>query len=148
MTDPSSSADPRPIFSSDWPWHFIPTRVHGVLDYAMGFLLIVLPFLPGFPKGPGNTMPFLVPIVLGAFAILYSLFTNYELGVVRWLHMIVHLYLDCISGVVLMIAPWLFSFEKRVYLPFVVLGVLEFGAAICTKTKPTTRSIASVDSKA
>ena len=144
-TDPSSSADPRPTFGHELPWRVIPTKLHGILDYGMGLFLIVLPFLPGFPKVQDSNMPLLVPTVLGSAVILYSLFTNYELGAVRWLHMVVHLLLDVLGGIILFVSPWAFSFEKEVYLPFVILGALEVGAALCTKNNTTTRSLASTN---
>ena len=55
----------------------LPTRIHGVLDYTVGALLIALPFLLGFGGGAQTW----VPVALGAAAIVYSLFTDYELGV-------------------------------------------------------------------
>lgn len=57
---------------------FLPTSVHGIVDYLVGALLIVAPLVLGFDQGGMET---LVPIVLGFSAILYSLLTDYELGV-------------------------------------------------------------------
>jgi hypothetical protein len=34
---------------------FIPTRIHGFLDYAVGVLLIVVPWLFGFAAGGAET---------------------------------------------------------------------------------------------
>ena len=67
---------------------FIPTGIHGVMDYLMGVLLIGIPFVVGFAPGAetgiavDNAATY-VPVVLGFGAIIYSLCTNYELGVVR-----------------------------------------------------------------
>ena len=55
---------------------FLPTRIHGIIDYAMGAVLIVLPFVMGFGRGPQVW----VPVILGVGAIVYSLMTDYELG--------------------------------------------------------------------
>src|SRR4051812_22747100 len=57
----------------------IPTRIHGIMDYLMGALLIVAPWLFGMGRGPAMW----IPIMLGAGALSYSLLTDYELGVVR-----------------------------------------------------------------
>jgi hypothetical protein len=110
----------------------LPTRIHGVLDYTVGALLIVLPFLLRFGMGPQT----LVPVALGAAAIAYSLCTDYELGVVRRLQMPAHLWLDGIGGVLLAASPWLFGFDTEVWIPHVVLGALEIGAAVITDTIP------------
>ncbi len=47
-----------------------------------------------------------------------------------------HLTLDLLSGVLLAASPWLFGFSGFVYVPHLVLGVLEVGAALMTKTTP------------
>lgn len=112
---------------------FIPTRVHGLLDYLVGLLLIAAPWLFNFDRGGAETW---VPVVLGAGALVYSLFTDYELGVVKRLPMGAHLTLDLLSGILLAASPWLFGFSEFVYLPHLVLGVLEVGAALMTKTTP------------
>lgn len=112
---------------------FIPTRVHGFMDYGMGILLIAAPWLFGFAAGGAETW---VPVILGAGAILYSLFTDYELGLVRSLSMPAHLGLDAMSGLLLAVSPWLFGFADLVYLPHLILGILEIGAALFTETTP------------
>ena len=112
---------------------FIPTRVHGIVDYAMGGLLIVAPWLLGFAAGGAETW---VPVILGFGAIGYSLFTDYEPGLVRRIPMRTHLGLDAASGVVLAASPWLFGFAELVYLPHLILGLLEIGAALTTRTTP------------
>lgn len=112
---------------------FIPTRVHGMVDYAMGALLIVAPWLLGFAAGGAETW---VPVILGLGAIGYSLFTDYELGLVRRIPMRTHLGLDAGSGVVLAASPWLFGFAELVYLPHLILGLVEIGAALTTRTTP------------
>ena len=112
---------------------FIPTRVHGIADYAMGGLLIVAPWLLGFAAGGAETW---VPVILGFGAIGYSLFTDYELGLVRRIPMRTHLGLDAASGAVLAASPWLFGFAELVYLPHLILGLLEIGAALTTRTTP------------
>jgi hypothetical protein len=112
---------------------FITTRTHGVLDYLMGALLIVAPYLLGFADGTAAQW---VPQILGAGAIVYSLLTDYELGAVRLIPMPVHLLLDIGSGVLLAASPWLFGFADRVFWPHVILGVLEIGAGIMTRTVP------------
>ena len=117
---------------------FIPTSVHGVLDYLMGGLLIATPWLFGFADDAGGAAMW-VPIVLGAGAILYSLFTDYELGVVRKLPMPIHLWLDLASGLTLAVAPFLFGYVEEganVWLTFLVLGLLEIGASLTTRTHP------------
>ena len=112
---------------------FIPTRVHGMADYLLGVLLIAAPWLFDFADGGAETW---LPVILGAGVILYSLLTDYELGVMRRIPMATHLLLDLGGGVLLAASPWLFGFAEDVYLPHLVLGLLEIGAALTTRTSP------------
>ena len=116
---------------------FIPTRVHGYLDYLMGLLLIAAPWLFDFANGGAETW---VPVILGAGAIVYSLMTDYELGVSRAISMRTHLTLDLLSGILLAASPWIFGFADEVYGPHLVLGLLEIGASLMTKQEPGTRT--------
>ncbi len=107
----------------------ISTKVHGILDYLVGILLIAAPWLFGFADAGAAAW---VPIILGVGLILYSLVTRYEWGVVGLIPMPVHLVLDAASGVFLAVSPWLFGFADLVFWPHVAVGVLEIGAAAMT----------------
>lgn len=111
----------------------INTRMHGYMDYIMGILLIASPWIFDFYAGGAETW---VPVFLGASAIIYSLLTDYELGVSRTISMRTHLTLDIVSGILLAASPWIFGFSERVWEPHLILGLLEIGTALMTKTKP------------
>lgn len=115
---------------------FIPTRVHGILDYLLGALLIAAPWLFGFAQGGAET---LVPSVLGASVILYSFFTDYELGVVKALSVSGHLWLDLLGGALLAVSPWLFNFVDVIVWPHFTFGVLETLVALFTRRLPSYR---------
>jgi hypothetical protein len=112
---------------------FLPTRIHGMLDYVVGIALIAAPWIFDFADGGGAKM--LVPIILGAGAILYSLMTDYELGIIHVIPMPVHLILDLASGAVLAASPWIFGFADEVKWPHVIFGLFEIGAALVTRTR-------------
>lgn len=123
------------------------TRVHGVLDYVVGLLLIVAPWLLGFADGGAETW---VPVVLGVAALGLSVFTDYELGLVRRIPMPTHLMVDLGSGLLLAASPWLFGFADGtathpdgVWVPHLVLGLAEIGAALMTKRVPSDRPAAA-----
>ncbi len=116
----------------------ISTKVHGVLDYMMGILLIATPWIFGFASNGWETW---VPVVLGVSVILYSLMTTYELGLSDNISMRKHLILDIVSGVVLAASPWIFGFADIVYLPHLVLGIAEVGAGVLTTTKVGERNM-------
>lgn len=113
----------------------ISTKAHGYLDYIMGVLLIGAPWIFGFARNGAETW---VPVVLGAGTILYSILTDYELGAARVISMRTHLILDMVGGLLLAVSPWLFGFAEDVWQPHLILGILEVGAALMTKSTPGT----------
>jgi len=114
---------------------FISTKTHGILDYLTGVILIAAPWVLGFAQQGAETW---VPVVLGAGAILYSLMTNYELGMTKLISMRTHLGLDLMSGMFLALSPWIFGFDELVYLPHLILGIAEVGASLMTYPIPYT----------
>lgn len=122
----------------------ISTKTHGYLDYIVGLLLIVAPWLFGFANDGAETW---VPVALGVSAIIYSLLTDYELGATRQISMRTHLGLDIFSGIFLAASPWIFGFSEYVYLPHLILGIGEIGVALMTETK-SSRSGASAGTRA
>lgn len=113
---------------------FINTRIHGIMDYAMGLLLIISPWLFGFADGGAAQW---VPIVLGLGALVYSMITDYELGLLKIISMKVHLGIDLAAGIFLAASPWIFGFSEEVYLPHLILGILEVGASLMTQEHPS-----------
>jgi hypothetical protein len=113
---------------------FLSTKVHGVLDYLVGILLIASPWLFDFARGGAETW---VPVILGAGAIIYSLMTDYELGLSRSISMRTHLTLDLCSGLLLAASPWLFGFNEYIYVPHLIFGLLEIGASLMTERTPS-----------
>ena len=118
---------------------FIPTSVHGMLDYLTGSVLLAAPELFGLKDVPSSA---LAPRLAGGGAAAYSLLTDYELGAVKVLPMPAHLVLDAASGALLVASPWLFGFSRsgsRYWIPHVVVGAFEILAALTSETQPSYR---------
>jgi hypothetical protein len=111
----------------------ISTKVHGVMDYLMGVLLIAAPWLLNFNRDGAETW---IPVILGVGVIVYSLMTDYELSISKTLSMKTHLTLDIASGIFLAASPWIFGFNDYVYLPHLILGIVEVGVGAMTETTP------------
>ena len=110
----------------------IPTRVHGLLDYLVGLLLIVLgASLYGEQAAAG-----LVPIILGAATLLYSVGTAYELGLLHVFHMPIHLCLDLLGGAALAASPWVFGFSDVVWAPHLIMGLTEIVVVMLSERTP------------
>ncbi len=112
---------------------FLPTRVHGIIDYVWGVALLGSPWILGFADVPAARW---IAVVFGLGAILYSLVTAYELGLVPVLPMPLHLVLDGVAGFILAITSWGFGFAGRVFWPFVLFGLFSVAASLVTRLRP------------
>jgi hypothetical protein len=108
------------------------SRAHGILDYLLGVLLILLPGVMNLPDGPAS----MVPTTLGAVTIFYSLLTRYEFGLLKVIPLRVHLGIDVVSGIFLAASPWFFNFAEQVWKPHAIIGVVEVASAILTGRAP------------
>jgi hypothetical protein len=115
---------------------FIPTRVHGILDYVNGSALLAAPELLRTKDEPRAA---LVSRLAGGGATASTLMTDFELGAVKAIPMPIHLTLDAVTGALLVGAPWLLGYAKggpRYWLPHALVGAAEVLAAAATKTEP------------
>jgi len=111
----------------------IPTRVHGVIDYVVGIALLAAPWLFQFDDNRDAT---LVPVAVGLAILLYSLLTDYELGVAKLIPMPAHLGLDVLGGIVLIASPWVLDFTDDVWWPHVVVGAMELLIVLLSSSQP------------
>src|SRR5215217_8087048 len=112
---------------------FIPTRVHGVLDYLTAGVLIAAPSTLGFRR---HSMQRWLPLALGVGTIGYSLLTDYELGLFKVIPMPMHLALDAANGALLAASPWLFGFAEETAAPHLGLGLFEIAVTASSQTAP------------
>ena len=111
----------------------IPTKVHGVIDYAAAATLILLPRLLNW-SDPVT----LLLTAMGVTTLLYSLVTRYELSVIKLLPMRGHLALDGLSALALLVAAFLLPSDgngERVGL--IAIGLFELGATLLTQAEPS-----------
>ncbi len=102
----------------------ISSRMHGMLDYPTGLLLIAAPVLFGF--GDAGAAAVAIPVVLGIMILLQALITNYEFSLVNLLPLVMHLASDVVGGIVLATTPFLIGFAEEgtnAWLPHVVVGL-------------------------
>lgn len=118
----------------------ISTRIHGILDYVVAAIFIVLPWIVGFSNymyGPWIMM------IVGVLNIIYSVMTRYELGYTGLISMRTHLLFDLILGAFLLSSPWLLNFEHRLISPHIIGGSVMIITSLCTQVnagkKPDTK---------
>jgi hypothetical protein len=113
----------------------VPTSVHGAVDQVVGPALVAAPELLRLQK---TSPEGLVPRINGAVAAVYSNLTDYELSLKNLIPMKVHLALDAMSGAALAAIPLATGAHRRGlrhWLPHTLIGALEIGMALTTKTR-------------
>jgi hypothetical protein len=106
----------------------IPLKVHNVLDYVIGVVLIACPYVFGFADVPAGRDLFLV---LGIAIIAYSLATRYPYSIFKWIPVNWHMALDVLLGVVLILGSYIFGYTDQITAWQVALHyVLGVGAII------------------
>lgn len=111
---------------------FIPTLVHGVIDYIVGLVVIAMPFMLGFQGATRMTL-----VALGIIAILYSLITDYELGVVRYLRVRFHLMLDIFFAIAMLTLPLFLDFPADLRWPNYLIGIAALTLVATTEIRAT-----------
>ncbi|WP_207423367.1 SPW repeat protein [Desertivirga brevis] len=111
---------------------FISRKAHAVLDYMAGIILIAAPWILGFADVEAAKWS---AVIVGAMILVMSFLTDYEGGGKKVLSMSAHLTMDVIAGIFLAASPWLLNFDEQVYLPHLIMGILEIGAGIFTVTQ-------------
>ena len=126
---------------------FVPTGLHAYFDYIGGIGLTTAPFVFGFSQIGGAAV--IIPMVLGIGLILYSLLTNYELGIpgLKVLPMSLHLIFDLVASAFLALSPFLFGFihqAPNAWLPHIVAGVAVIVLVLVSQTQyqPKARALA------
>jgi hypothetical protein len=103
---------------------FVPRPVHAVLDYTWGALFTAAPEIWGFSDN--DVAATLYSRFRGLSAIGASLFTRYELGLVRVIPFNVHLVIDLVSALSGFVSPQIFGFSKNKRTTQVVYGFCLF----------------------
>jgi hypothetical protein len=119
----------------------INTRLHGIMDYVTAFVLI-LPWICMFNVKGSDTLIF---TSLAAITALYSMFTDYEFGLIRLLPMKVHLVLDVAVAGTLIATPWLFPVTHYLFYWPVLLGILEIAIITFSSPDPYRKSQSDLD---
>lgn len=102
----------------------IPTKVHGIIDLVVALVLILAPFLFGFASVGGAAV--VIPITFGIVLAIYSLLTQYEVGLVKVITVPYHMMIDVILAAALALSPFLFGFADQAlnaWLPHIVVGL-------------------------
>ena len=90
-------------------FRFVTKQIHAYLDYPVAISLMALPFVLGL--GSSNPAALWLAFVTGVAALVLTLFTDHQLGVVRLLSYRFHLSVDLVVGIAFLVAPTLLGFS-------------------------------------
>jgi len=103
---------------------FISPRMHGMLDYPVGILMLLAPVLWGVHDAPRTIL-----MVVGIAILLMSTLTDYPMGIVRRIGFATHVGIDVFVGALLVVSPWIFGFgnddaARNVFVTFGIIVLL------------------------
>ena len=112
----------------------IPPFVHGVLEYAIGVLLIAAPFLFDFDSAAATA----VALVLGIVVLVSAASSPTRAGLSPVVPVAIHVLTDLVLSGIMVAAPFLFGFsdEAAPTAFFLVLGVAGVLLTIATRFLP------------
>ena len=87
---------------------FITKEIHSWLDYPVAFALITMPFLLGL--GETNALALTISPTIGVAALLLTIFTDHQTGLVPVLPYNVHLAVDLAVGLLFLVLPLALGF--------------------------------------
>jgi len=115
---------------------FITKQIHAYLDYPVALVLMGLPFVLNL--GASSPFALWLSVAVGAAALVLTLLTDHELGVIRVLPYSFHLFVDGMVGVVFLVAPFGFGFVGLDAWYYWVLGASVLVVVSLHKPEPTT----------
>jgi hypothetical protein len=112
----------------------VPLFVHGVVEYGVGALSIVAPFLFSFDSDIATA----VSILLGAAIIVMGFSTEAQTGITRSLPIASHVVLDYVVSLFLLVSPFVFGFtdKRNETAYFIVLGIGFLLLTVSTRYRP------------
>lgn len=99
---------------------FVNSKIHGILDYVLVFLLSISPFLFNYEEDSIHCRLLMVTALL---LLLTSLLTDFEFFLVKVFSFKTHLKIDFLLGIFLMSSPLLFDLKEHSAVPHITLGV-------------------------
>ncbi|MFK8008906.1 MAG: hypothetical protein AB8H03_21270 [Saprospiraceae bacterium] len=88
---------------------FITKKIHSYLDYPVAISLLILPFLLNL--GSSNSIAFYLSLAVGAAALILTILTDHETGLLPVIPYRIHLLVDFSVAILFLLAPFIFSFE-------------------------------------
>jgi hypothetical protein len=113
---------------------FIPPVVHGILDYPLAAVLIVLPLILNFDDNAAKWIAF----AFGIGAAVLAVGTAWPTGIVRVIPPLLHGYTDLAATVALIVLPFIvgFSDHTTALVFYLIVGAGGLAATLATRFEP------------
>ncbi len=82
---------------------------HGFLDYAVGLLLVVSPWLLRFHEV--SSIATMTMVVVGLIVLGLSILTDYPLGIIKAIPFRTHGVLETLGAIFLLVSPWILHYQ-------------------------------------
>jgi VIT1/CCC1 family predicted Fe2+/Mn2+ transporter len=110
----------------------IPLAWHVLVEYGLGILTILAPFLFSFDDAAAD----IVAVLIGAGILILAVTSDAPTGLARTLPAASHVVIDYVLGVLLIVIPFVFGFagdDDAATAYFIALGVLYVIGAVVTR---------------
>lgn len=114
---------------------FLPQHIHGALDYVVAVTLIVVPFILNLRQD--SEFAHWLSVAAGVGLFLYSLATDYSVGVVSAISIRQHLALDFMAGALFVILAVVAGFETEAAVFYGVIGAAVLAVVAVTDLGPS-----------
>ncbi len=131
----SSTPKPKPPVRSDrrrLRRNSVPLAIHVLIEYGIGLLTILAPFLFSFDA----TAAEILAVLTGAGILVFAVLTDAPTGIARTLPVASHVVIDYVLGLFLIVAPFVFGFagdDNAATAYFIVFGLLFVMLAVLTR---------------
>ena len=131
----SSTPKPKPPVRNDrrrLRRNSVPLAIHVLIEYGIGVLTILSPFLFSFDA----TAAEILAVLTGAGILVFAVLTDAPTGIARTLPVASHVVIDYVLGLFLIVAPFVFGFagdDNAATAYFIVFGLLFVMLAVLTR---------------
>jgi len=115
---------------------FISLSFYGFINWLVVVLLLGSPWALGYYKVGGAAL--FLPLLFGWIEFIMAVFSNNKHGFFRQFPMEMHLFLDVIIGSFLLMSPFVYHYDNKVFWPQLLIGGLIFIAGAFTHKSPFT----------
>lgn len=118
---------------------FVTKKMHAMIDYPVAIALITLPFLLGL--GASNPLAFYLSVITGVAALLLTLITDHQTGIIKLISYKLHLIVDFTVGATFVLLPLVLGFSGLDLIYYLANGLAVLTVVGLHKGEETVKTI-------